>query len=144
MKKLILSTALAATMGGAAFVPLQAMADTIIVRMAPPAPRHEVVPPPRHGYAWVPGYWNWNGHRYVWSRGHWERERVGYVYHQPEWVQDGRRWRFNRGGWMHGERADRVMHDRDGDGVPNRADRDRDGDGVPNRVDDRPNNPYRQ
>ena len=108
MKKLILSTALAATLGGAAFLPLPAMADTIIVRMAPPAPRHEVVPAPRDGYAWVP------------------------------------RWRFNRGGWMHGERADRVMHDRDGDGVPNRADRDRDGDGVPNRADARPNNPNRQ
>lgn len=34
-------------------------------------------------------------------------------------------------------------HDRDRDGVPNRADRDRDGDGVPNRMDNRPNNPNR-
>ena len=34
-------------------------------------------------------------------------------------------------------------HDRDRDGVPNRADRDRDGDGVPNRYDSRPNNPTR-
>jgi hypothetical protein len=44
---------------------------------------------------------------------------------------------MRRGGW------ERGMGDRDGDGVPNRADRDRDGDGVPNRRDDHPNNPTR-
>jgi hypothetical protein len=34
-------------------------------------------------------------------------------------------------------------HDRDRDGISNRADRDRDGDGVPNRRDRRPDNPRR-
>jgi hypothetical protein len=34
-------------------------------------------------------------------------------------------------------------HDRDYDGIGNRADRDRDGDGVPNRYDRRPDNPRR-
>lgn len=34
-------------------------------------------------------------------------------------------------------------HDRDRDGIPNRADRDRDGDGVRNRQDSRPNDPRR-
>jgi hypothetical protein len=37
----------------------------------------------------------------------------------------------------------RGYHDRDRDGVANRAHRDRDGDGVRNRYDRRPNNPRR-
>jgi hypothetical protein len=37
----------------------------------------------------------------------------------------------------------RGYHDRDRDGVANRADRDRDGDGVRNRHDRRPDNPRR-
>ena len=41
----------------------------------------------------------------------------------------------------HGYRG--GYHDRDRDGVVNRADRDRDGDGVPNRHDRRPDNPRR-
>jgi hypothetical protein len=40
-------------------------------------------------------------------------------------------------------RAYHGYHDRDRDGVRNRADRDRDGDGVPNRYDNRPNDPRR-
>jgi len=39
--------------------------------------------------------------------------------------------------------APRHVHDRDRDGVRDRADRDRDGDGVPNRADRRPDNPSR-
>jgi len=49
----------------------------IEVNIAPPAPRHEVVPAARPGYEWAPGYWNWNGHRYVWVDGHFVRERTG-------------------------------------------------------------------
>lgn len=37
-----------------------------------------------------------------------------------------------------------YVHDRDGDGVPNRYDRDRDNDGVPNGYDRQPGNPYRR
>jgi hypothetical protein len=40
-------------------------------------------------------------------------------------------------------RAHPGYHDRDRDGVANRADRDRDGDGVRNRDDRRPNDPRR-
>jgi hypothetical protein len=107
-------------------------APYVDVRVAPPPPRNEVVPPARAGYAWVPGYWDWRGRRHVWVGGHWERARRGYVYRAPEWAQDGDRWRLRRGSW-----------DRDRDGVPNRVDRDRDGDGVPNRRDAHPNNPRR-
>jgi hypothetical protein len=129
--KTILATAAALLIGSAAFAPIQAIArdNIVVVRTAPPAPRHESVPQARRGYEWVPGNWNWSGRRYVWTRGHWEKARRGYVYHQPAWVQDGDRWHMNRGGWQRGERAD------------GRSDRDHDG--VPNRDDARPNNPNR-
>jgi hypothetical protein len=110
-------------------------APSIDIRVAPPPPRHEVVPGARHGYVWVPGYWDWRRHRHVWVNGHWERARRGYVYRNPEWVQEGDRWVLRRGNWARG--------DRDRDGVPNRFDRDGDGDGIPNRRDDHPNNPRR-
>ena len=122
--KRILFAAAATLISTAAMLPAQsfAMGDVVIVRTAPPPPRHEVVPAARHGYEWAPGYWNWTGHRYVWVRGHWERARAGYAWHRPEWRQGERGWELDRGGWRHG---------------------DRDGDGVPNGVDRRPNNPNR-
>ena len=57
--------------------------------MPPPPPRVEVVPAPRTGYVWVPGYWDAREHRHVWARGHWVRERAGYRYIEPRWAQDG-------------------------------------------------------
>jgi hypothetical protein len=124
MKRILCATA-AALISTAAFVPAQSFAAdrVVVIREAPPAPRHEVVPPARHGYVWAPGYWNYNGHRYVWTKGHWERERHGYAWRRPEWRSDGHGgWVMDRGGWGRG---------------------DNDRDGVPNRFDDRPNNPHR-
>jgi hypothetical protein len=134
MKRLLIAALVAGSMG-ALSVPLTASADVIVVRTAPPPPRHEVVPPARHGYVWAPGYWNWNGHRYVWTKGHYVRARAGYYWSEPRWEERDGRWAFNRGAWRRG--------DRDRDGIPNRVDRDRDNDGVPNRYDDRPDNPRR-
>lgn len=99
---------------------------------APPPPRREAVPHSRRGQVWVPGYWDWRGHRHVWVRGHFERARPGYRYVAPQWEQRDGRWMMQRGGW-----------DRDGDGIANRNDRDRDGDGVSNRRDQQPDNPRR-
>jgi hypothetical protein len=131
MKRILFTAAAVIALSAATFAPVEAMArDTVVVvRTAPPAPRHEVVPAARRGYEWAPGYWNWNGHRHVWVKGHWERARAGYVFHRPEWVQDEHGYRLNRGGWEHGELA--VRHDRDHDGVPN-------------RFDSRPDNPNRR
>ena len=141
MRKTILAVLLASS---AAAFSLPAAAE-IYVNIAPPAPRYEVVPAPRHGYVWVPGYWDWRGSRYVWTRGHWERERHGYYWHPNRWVEREGRWVLEKGRWDR-ERfvENRGFGDKDHDGVPNRYDRDRDGDGVPNRVDRAPNNPYRQ
>jgi hypothetical protein len=112
----ILATCLAAGLAfGAAALPTTVSAQGVWIRTAPPAPRVEVVPAPRAGYVWAPGYWQWNGHRHVWHNGSWMRERRGYVYSAPAWVEHDGRWEFRRGAWARG--------DADHDGVPNGADR---------------------
>jgi hypothetical protein len=120
MKKYLIAAALAGALGAPA---APSYADTLIVRTAPPPLRHEVVPEPRHGYTWVAGHWDWNGHRYVWVHGKWIRDREGYVYHPQVWEERDGHWVAERGRWGR---------------------RDNDHDGVPNRADAAPNNPYRQ
>jgi hypothetical protein len=133
----------AALLASALGIPLAASADrVIVVQEAPPAARHEVVPAPRHGYVWAPGYWDWRNGHHVWVRGHWEKERRGMYYHPNRWVERDGRYVFERGRWDRQRYA--ANGDRDRDGVPNRYDRDKDGDGVPNRYDNSPNNPHRQ
>ena len=114
------SFALVAAALGATAIPASA---AVYVTVAPPEPRHEIVPPPRHGYIWVPGYWNWNGHAHVWVPGTWVRARSGYYYAEPAWAQHDGHWVLQRGHWARG---------------------DRDHDGVPNRVDHHPDDPYRR
>jgi hypothetical protein len=92
----------------------------IYVRVAPPAPRYEVVPVVPSGWEWAPGYWDWNGHRYVWMKGHRVRAQRGAHWVPHRWAQDGGRWRMERGHW---DRRDGRDRDRDGRG------RDRDHDG---------------
>ena len=94
---------------------LPAGARTVWVREAPPEVRVEQPPPERLGYLWVPGYWDWRGHRHVWHEGYWVRERVGFVYERPVWVEREGRWMLKHGHWR--------RHDRDRDGVPDRLDR---------------------
>ena len=132
--------------------PLPASARTdayVSINIGPPPLRVERTPPPRRGYVWVPGYWDWRGQRHVWVGGTWVRERPGYYYDRPHWVSQNGRWVLQRGGWARGDRdrdgiPNRYDRDRDNDGVSNRRDRDRDGDGVPNRWDQRPDNPNRR
>ena len=116
--KLVLAATLAASMAGVA-VPAVA---AIIVQVAPPAMRVEVAPPPRQGYLWIDGHWDWRNNRHQWVGGTWMRERHGYNYNPSRWEERDGRWHLDRGGWRRG---------------------DRDGDGVPNRVDRAPDNPYR-
>jgi hypothetical protein len=121
MKKILLGTMVAATLSvGSVSV---ATAD-VFVRVAPPAPRTEVVPEPRRGYVWVPGYWDYHGKRHVWVQGTWVKERHGYHYSNPQWQEHDGRWVLQRGHWAHGNA-------------------DNDHDGVPNRYDNHPNNPTR-
>jgi hypothetical protein len=91
------------TLGAAAWMPLPSMAQTgfnLVINTAPPAPRFETVPAARRGYAWAPGYWNWDGRRHVWLAGHWESARDGYQYQSSEWQRDGSGYRLRAGGWQ--------------------------------------------
>jgi hypothetical protein len=69
------------------------------VDVAPPPPRVVEFPPPRAGFVWAPGYWNWNGHEHVWTEGHWMPERAGYHWSADHWEQHNGRWRFAKGHW---------------------------------------------
>jgi WXXGXW repeat (2 copies) len=60
----------------------------------PPPPRREMVPAPRRGYQWAPGYWRWNGRRHDWVGGTWIKARPGYRYVPPSWA------RGPRGDWQ--------------------------------------------
>jgi hypothetical protein len=71
----------------------------IDIEIAPPAPRVEVVPPPRVGYVWAPGYWEWRDHAHVWVPGRWVGERRGYHWVPDHWEQHGPRWHHERGHW---------------------------------------------
>jgi len=105
---------------GAVVAPTAAQAQpAIYVQKAPPPPRAEHVPPPRHGYIWAPGHYDWRGGHHVWVRGEYVHARPGYAYRAPEWREHDGRWEYKRGRW------------------------DRDGDGVPNSADHRPDNPNR-
>jgi len=152
-RKLLLAALAAASISSA--VPAFAAVD-FYIETAPPAPRYEVVPAPRAGYVWQPGYWQWVDGRHTWHRGFWVKERHGYYWHPSRWEERDGRYHFVKGSWdreryasrdrNHNGVPDRVegRHDRDHDGVPDRVDRDKDGDGVANRYDSAPNNPYRR
>jgi len=125
---------------------------TAIVSTAPPAARHEVVPAPRTGYVWAPGYYEHRGNEYTWVEGHWMRERAGYEYREPHWVQRGDgSWMLVGNNWErrmaareeHREARMAPNADFDGDGIANQYDRDADGDGVRNGRDRYPYNPRR-
>ena len=124
LTRIVLASCITATLALGTLPANAAQVRAVIdVREAPPPLRDEVVPPPRHGYQWVPGYWNWQGHRHVWHTGAWVHARPGYVYAAPSWVEHDGRWQLRQGGWARG---------------------DRDHDGVPNAVDRRPNDPTRR
>lgn len=69
------------------------------IEVAPPAVREEVVPAPRVGFVWAPGYWNWSGHEHVWVAGRWIKERDGHHWVAEHWEQRGSRWHFEEGHW---------------------------------------------
>ena len=115
MKKLIAGSLVAAALGFAAFSAAARSHVDFVVNVAPPPVYHELVPAPRVGWAWVPGYWDWRYNRHYWVRGHWVRERPGYYYAPARWVAYGDRYRYVRPAWR--------VRDSDGDGVPNAFDR---------------------
>ncbi len=86
--------------GGAVVAPTVASAGVgIDINIAPPAPRVEVLPPPRAGYVWAPGYWEYRDGAHVWVGGRWVGERRGYRWVPDRWEQHGPRWHHERGHW---------------------------------------------
>ncbi len=100
--KSLLCISLLAASAGMMLPMAQAQAQAVVaIRVAPPAPRMERIPPQARGYAWSPGYWNYSGHRYVWVPGRSIRVKHGYrSYSAPVWRQDPRgNWVRQEGGW---------------------------------------------
>lgn len=85
--------------------------------LAPPAPRYEVIPAPRSGYAWAPGYWQWEGQRHVWAPGRWQAARPGSYWVADRWQAKDGRHHFEPGRW---ERvSERGERDRNSKGKGN-------------------------
>ncbi|MCE5327437.1 MAG: hypothetical protein LLG01_13600 [Planctomycetaceae bacterium] len=75
----------------------------------PPTTPPETAPPaPGPDYAWVNGYWDWNGEQYVWVPGYWTQPPAGVsiwvaprydsygYYHRGYWRQESRHERHER------------------------------------------------
>ena len=78
----------------------------VIILVAPPAPYVEVVPGPRPGYVWAPGYWQWEGQRHVWVHGRHVAARPGHYWVADGWqARDGRH-QFTPGRWEPGHQGD--------------------------------------
>jgi len=71
----------------------------IDINIAPPPPRVEVVPAPRPGFIWAPGFWDYRGRAHVWVPGHFVRARPGYHWVPDRWDPRGPRWHHERGHW---------------------------------------------
>jgi hypothetical protein len=79
--------------------PVRVAPARVVIIPAPPAPRVIVVPAPRRGYVWAPGYWRWNGRQHVWIEGRWVRERRGQIWIADRWDRRGNNWVFVPGHW---------------------------------------------
>lgn len=84
---------------GAAGVPSLCLAGVDANVQAPPPPRAERAPPPRDGYVWAPGYWDWSGRAYHWVSGDFVVERRGRHWHPDQWQEVGGSWEHVRGYW---------------------------------------------
>ena len=79
----------------------QTVVGSLIVDVPPPAARVEVVPAPRVGFVWAPGYWRWEEPRrtHVWVEGRWVEDRPGFRWVADRWVPRERRYYYEPGRW---------------------------------------------
>ncbi|MGO9515309.1 MAG: hypothetical protein ACLP2F_16945 [Steroidobacteraceae bacterium] len=88
--------------GSAMLVPAVGSAGVAIgITVAPPVAPVEVVPPPRVGFVWAPGYYEWNGSAHVWVPGRWVGARPGYHWVPDRWDHRGGYWHHYEGHWAH-------------------------------------------
>jgi hypothetical protein len=75
----------------------------IVSALEPPAPRVVIVPAPREGYAWQPGYWTRQDDQWFWVDGSWVAQRPQQQWVPTHWEQsnDGS-WRLIQGQWVAG------------------------------------------
>jgi hypothetical protein len=93
---------LPALIAPAMMTPAAAQVDlNVSIGVPPPAPVYEVVPAPRVGFVWAPGFWRWDGGRHVWTGGHWIAERPGYHWVADRWARVDGGWRHEYGHWDH-------------------------------------------
>jgi hypothetical protein len=85
---------------GAVVAPMVASARVFVdVDVAPPAPQEEVIPAPRVGFVWAPGYWDYQGSRHNWVGGHYIAEHPGHHWVADRWDQRGSKWHHEAGHW---------------------------------------------
>ena len=94
-----------------------ACAETIIVEKPMPAPIVETMPPPRAGFAWVPGHWVFRGRAWFWMKGHYVAGVVppmpaviaevrppaptpSYLWVKGHWAWEVGHWAWHRGVWI--------------------------------------------
>lgn len=103
--KLILAACAAVGIGLGA---LPAQADDIAVNLGrvsidfafgSPPQRYELVPPPRHGYVWMPGYWRSPGRHHEWVAGSWIRAQHDHAWNAAHRVPVGQGWHHAGGAW---------------------------------------------
>src|SRR5271156_4791306 len=80
----------------------------IVTDTPPPPNRVEHAPPPRDGYAWAAGHWEWNRHSYVWISGTWIVERRAAHWVADRWEPVGAQWHYVPGHWEHTRDAPRI------------------------------------
>ena len=112
----VLLCALLIALGPVAIPAVAQINISINLGVAPPAPRYEVVPTPRSGYAWAPGYWRWEGERHVWAQGRWIEARPGSYWVADRWeARDGRHY-YESGHWKQKAKLKKVKHEGKGNG----------------------------
>jgi hypothetical protein len=71
------------------------------INVAPPAPIYEETPPPREGYVWAQGYWDYDNGQHVWRKGHWEQDHPGEQWTNGGWTEHDGHYQLDRGHWAH-------------------------------------------
>lgn len=87
----------------AAYSPAGVARVDIDVDIAPPPLAVESAPP-REGYIYAPGYWEWSDeHHYVWKKGEYVKNRPGHHWVPHAWEKRNGRYHFNEGHWERGD-----------------------------------------
>jgi hypothetical protein len=75
--------------------------NAVFVARRPPPPPYDIVGArPGPGFAWMMGFWGWNGGAYLWYPGRWAPIPRGYHAWMPgRWLHERRGWYWRPGHW---------------------------------------------